>query len=216
MYPTLIRHLNRQTINKEPMNLDQFLKDIEDKVINNELKEALTLIKDFSAEHQFGTINDDAVTQLANLNNLENLNRTNQISQEDFMIQTSQISAAVLKLKKEAVLFFENPEMAKEKEAVAMTPPVETPPAPPAVQTANAVPIALETSNSNDWFKKVIIGLFVLFGGGVGHAVFMSNPINKFRIFASISLLAFVFLIKIYDDNMKFKREKLLLENQRS
>lgn len=197
------------------MNLDQFLKSIEDHVINNQLNEALTLIKNFSAEHQFGTINDDAVTQLANLNNLENLNRTNQISQEDFMIQNSQISAAVLALKKEAVLFFENPEKAKEK-AIVVTPPVEIPPIPPAVQTASAVPFTLEASNSNDWFKKVIIGLFVLFGGGVGHAVFMSNPINKFRIFASISLLAFVFLIKIYDDNMKFKREKLLLENQRS
>jgi len=195
------------------MNLDQFLKDIEDKVINNELNEALTLIKDFSAEHQFETIKDDAVTQLANHNNLENLNRTNQISQEDFLIQISQISAAVLALKKQAVLFFENPEMAKEKEAVA-APPIKSPPAPP-VQTANAIPLTVEVNNSTDWFKKVIIGLFVLFGGGVGHAVFLSEPINKFRIFASISLLAFVFLIKIYDDNMKFKREKLLLETNK-
>jgi len=198
------------------MNLDQFLKDIEDKVINNELRDALTLIKDFSEEHQFQTINDDAVTQLANLNNLENLNRTNQISQEEFMIQNSQISAAVLALKKEAVLFFENPEKAKEKEAIAAPPVAEASPTPAAVQTASAVPVAIEMTNSSDWFKKVILGLFVFFGGGVGYTLFVLTPRDEFLIYASISLLAFVFLIKIYDDNMKFKREKLLLESQKN
>lgn len=197
------------------MDLDQFLKDIEDKVINNELNEALTLIKDFSEEHQFQTITDDAITQLANLNNLENLNRTNQISQEEFLIQNSQISAAVLALKKEAVLFFENPEKAKEKEEIK-APEVEATPAPQVVQAASALPIVIEATNSNDWFKKVILGLFVLFGGGVGYTLFVLTPRDEFLIYASISLLAFVFLIKIYDDNMKFKREKLLLESQKN
>ena len=182
------------------------------------MNEALTLIKDFSEEHQFQSINDNAITQLANHNNLENLNRTNQISQEDFLIQISQISAAVLALKKQAVLFFENPELAKEQEATIPS-PIEAPPSttPPAVQAAAlSTSPTIEINNSSDWFKKVILGLFVLFGGGVGYAVFISTPRDKFQIFASISLLAFVFLIKVYDDNMKFKREKLLLENQQN
>ena len=200
------------------MDLAQFLQAIEEKVINNELKEALALIRDFSVSHQFdsiSTISDDAVTQLANLNNLENLNRTNQISQEDFLIQNSQISAAVLALKKEVVELFENPEKAKEQKETQKA-KVEPTPTPPVVQMTNAAPAVLEATNSNDWFKKVIIGLFLLFGIGVGHAVFMSNPIDKFRIFASIALLAFTFLIKVYDDNMKIKQQKLLLENQQN
>lgn len=197
------------------MDLDQFLKDIEDKVINNELKKALALIKDFSEEHHFESIKDDSVTQLAHLNNLENLNRTNQISQEDFLIQNSQISAAVLVLKKEAVLFFKNPDMAQEAKKLKASPAVATP--APSVQASPAPPAAMHNiTNTNDWFKMVILGLFVLFGGGLGYLIFISDPMEQFKIFSTVTILAFIFLIKVYDDNMKFKREKLLLENQQN
>jgi len=188
------------------MELTQKIKEIEDKVVQNELKEALELIQLYSEEDKLENIRNEVIIHLSNLKNLQQLNRSNQIEDEKYLKQKSKISAAILTLKDEYAYFVENPDAVPEsKSPVSAATTTQS----QAVTPNQVQMLQIPHQNSMDWFKKVLLLLFALFGGAVLYFIFTAQV---FQTVSTGSMLGALWGAKIYDDNSKFRLQKLLLE----
>ena len=189
------------------MELTQKIKEIEGKVVRNELKEALELIQLYSEEDKLENIRNEVITHLSNLKNLQQLKRSNQLEDEKYLKQKSKISAAILTLKDQYAYFVENPDAVPES---APSDSMFTSTLPNNVVNPNQVQLLqIPHQNSMDWFKKVLLLLFAVFGGAVLYFIFTAQI---FQTVSTGSMLGALWGAKIYDDNSKFRLQKLLLE----
>ena len=192
------------------MELSQKIKEIEDKVVRNELKEALELIQSYIEEDNIDPIRNEVITHLSNLKNLLQLNRSNQIEDDKYLKQRSKISSAILTLKDQYAFYVENPDAMQEE--MNNTPPHIVTGNNPVLATAPVQMLHIP-NQSIDWFKKALILLFVLFGGASLYFIYLGQ---MFQTVSTGSMLVATWGAKIYDDNSKFRLQKLLLEQSAS
>ena len=121
-----------------------------------------------------------ALAHLSTLNNLKGLQRTNQIEEDKYLTQFSQISASVLSLKDQLIVVIKNPDAIHEMKFATVT-PTQSVGSPTLVHAPT-----MNVQTPNDWFKKVIIGLFALFGiavmGSIFFGTFFSNRCLRFHV----------------------------------
>lgn len=187
------------------MDLPPKIKEIEDKVVRNELDKALTLIKEYSEVHKIEVIRTESLTQLSNLSNIERLKRTNQMDEGDYLVQKSKLSTGVLALKTQLVYYIENPAEVPTTPIPVLSTEENAAPSSP---TSVANHFTAETNPSTDWFKKILLVLFALAGGALIYFIVMGEI---FQMASSMATVAAIWGAKIYDDNAKYRRQKLLL-----
>lgn len=190
------------------MELPQKIKKIEEKVIRNELDKALKLIQEYSEEHSIEKVRTESITHLSKLSNLERLIRTSQIDDDKYIQEKSKLSAAVLSLKDDLVFYVENPNEITQVKTIIHQQSSE-------LSISNS-PNPLGTiDSSSDWFKKVLLALFALFGGATLYFISQAQTQDsKFQIAATVAMLAATWGAKIYDDNTRYRRQKSLLQHQ--
>lgn len=186
------------------MELPQKIKEIEAKVIRNELDKALKLIQEYSEEHSIDKVRTESITHLSNLRNLDRLIRTSHIDDDKYIQEKNKLSAAVLALKDDLVFNVENPNEITRVNTIIHQQSSE-------LNIVNPAPTIRINDASSDWFKKVLLVLFALFGAA---ALFFIYQRDVFQIATSVALLAATWGARIYDDNTRYRRQKSLLQHQ--
>lgn len=187
------------------MELPEKIKEIENKVVRNELKEALELLQNYCEDEKIEVIRNEVITHLSNLKNLQQLNRSNQIDKDKYLTRISKISGAILVLKDQYAHYVENPNEIPENVHPMIEPPVQE----NSGTSSTAVQMLQVPNQPFDLFKKVLILLVVLFGVATLYFIYQGL---MFQSGSSGSMLLAVWGAKIHDDNSKFRLQKLLLE----
>ena len=171
------------------------IKEIDKKVINNKFDQALLMIKEISEDKRIEIVTKEAITQLANLNQLEQLKRMNQIEETKYLTEKSQLSFAILELKDKMVSYIQNPASIPKDISNSL---VET-------------NLNLVKTNKVDWFRKVLLVLFAVFGGAALYFIFIGAV---FQTASTSAMLVATYGAKIYDDNNKMKIKKMMIDHQ--
>ncbi len=186
------------------MELPQKIKEIEAKVSRSELDKALKLIQEYSEFHNIEKVRTESITQLSNLRNLDSLIRTSRIDDNKYIQEKNKLAAAILSLKDDLVYYVENPnEITRVKTIIKQqSSELNIPNSPQTLGVADA---------SSDWFKKVLVVLFALFGGA---ALYFLSQNNIFQFSSCVAMVAATWGAKNYDENTRYRRQKSLLQQQ--
>ena len=184
------------------MDLSSKIQAINKKVIRLEFDKALLQIKEISEEKQIKIVTKEAITQLTNLNQLEGLKRMNQMDESTYLTERSQVSSRILELKDKLVSYIENPET---------IPNVNLKEAEKEGKEAVKVDLDLLKTTKIDWFRKVLLALFAIFGGAALYFIFVGAV---FQSATTSAMLVATYGAKIFDDNNKMKMKKLLIDHQ--